>query len=256
MVYLELIHGRKDPNQKLDDWGEDGPILGPFNWIHTTYANHIRGFPVTEGDSIDFHLVGDMLHYDGVFYGDWSVISEPVDEEGKKRIQQMTREKAQLSTEILKNFGFETSPFPVQQAAEAGLLAANGTLKKPEIKIPDSVWIVEHQHRHGNDNFPYTSKKAALFGEFALAVATITNECGHDVKKEFLRLMKEEKYPEAMGLLTEQTGEYFIVCDVQKVDDIDTSLKAYQENLEILSKDVEEAEKANAREDDTEPVGD
>ena len=29
-VYLHLFHGRAEPDQSLDDWGEQGPVLGPF----------------------------------------------------------------------------------------------------------------------------------------------------------------------------------------------------------------------------------
>lgn len=31
--YLHLFHGRKDPNQQMDDWGEDGPYIGPLHAV-------------------------------------------------------------------------------------------------------------------------------------------------------------------------------------------------------------------------------
>src|SRR5690349_3416947 len=34
-VLLELFHGRKSPDEELNDWGSSGPVLGPFRWIHT-----------------------------------------------------------------------------------------------------------------------------------------------------------------------------------------------------------------------------
>jgi hypothetical protein len=41
-VYLHLFHGRKSPDEQLDDWGEDGPVLGPLKYVHTTYARDLK----------------------------------------------------------------------------------------------------------------------------------------------------------------------------------------------------------------------
>jgi len=77
-VYIELFHGRRDPTQDMDDWGERGPILGPFRWIHTTYAGTIHlGNEDAPDDSVgDLHVDGDMVYYDGAWYGDWSVFDQ------------------------------------------------------------------------------------------------------------------------------------------------------------------------------------
>lgn len=40
MLYIRLFHGRTDPNQDMDDWGTDGPVFGPYEFVHTTYAFH------------------------------------------------------------------------------------------------------------------------------------------------------------------------------------------------------------------------
>src|SRR3546814_15310909 len=29
-LYLHLYHGRKDPDESLEDWGSDGPVIGPL----------------------------------------------------------------------------------------------------------------------------------------------------------------------------------------------------------------------------------
>jgi hypothetical protein len=79
MVYIRLFHGRDTPEENLEDWGFDGPVLGPLNWVQTTYRSHIKiGF---EGDWIaDLEYVEDLVYYDGKLYGDWSVFfAEPVD---------------------------------------------------------------------------------------------------------------------------------------------------------------------------------
>jgi hypothetical protein len=74
-VVIHLYHGRKDPQEQLEDWGEDGPLLGPFDGIHHTYLHHIR--PVIDGDSpADLAVVEDMYYYDGMYYGDMVIQSE------------------------------------------------------------------------------------------------------------------------------------------------------------------------------------
>ena len=88
-VYLYLFHGRATPDEDVEDWGCEGPAIGPLDYVHTTYGSEvkIRGakavlekfFPNSE---IHFHdgygehaiqLAGDCLPYDGKFYGDWSI---------------------------------------------------------------------------------------------------------------------------------------------------------------------------------------
>ncbi len=36
---VRLFHGRKHPDERLDDRGFDGPVLGPLNGVHLTYGN-------------------------------------------------------------------------------------------------------------------------------------------------------------------------------------------------------------------------
>jgi hypothetical protein len=73
MLYIRLFHGRTDPKQEMDDWGSDGPILGPYQYAHTTYNCHLKlGKP--DGGCDELYIVApDLLFYDGVYYGDWSV---------------------------------------------------------------------------------------------------------------------------------------------------------------------------------------
>ena len=74
-IYIHLYHGRTDPNQDMDEFGEDGPLIGPIEGLHVTYHSHIR--PVIDGDACTFmHWHDDMLYFDGKFWGDWSVVTE------------------------------------------------------------------------------------------------------------------------------------------------------------------------------------
>lgn len=74
-VYLHLFHGRKDPEQDMADWGEDGPLLGPLEWVQITYLCDVRiGLP--EGDDAFLAVHEDMVYYAGMYYGDFDILSE------------------------------------------------------------------------------------------------------------------------------------------------------------------------------------
>jgi hypothetical protein len=97
-IYLELFHGRKSRDEQLDDWGAEGPILGPLSYVHTTYASDIK---IQTADGLDGVLsvvgegVPDVLFYGGMYYGDWSVFgSEALTDELKTRVQQFDSNKA------------------------------------------------------------------------------------------------------------------------------------------------------------------
>jgi hypothetical protein len=75
-MYLRLFHGRKDVKTSMDDWGTEGPVFGPLEFVHTTYVNDIKlGFPggKDQGACPDLSVIGDCVYYGGVLYGDWSV---------------------------------------------------------------------------------------------------------------------------------------------------------------------------------------
>lgn len=103
-LYIHLFHGRKTPDEELDDWGSDGPVIGPLRYVHGTYmstlrvgckrdvlarffpeeearvAKHITDYPDTSAYRDDDEILDvffpfheDLLVHDGVYYGDWSV---------------------------------------------------------------------------------------------------------------------------------------------------------------------------------------
>ena len=109
-VYLRLFHGRADPEAQMDDWGSEGPTLGPMAFVQTTYLADVKitmergafreAFPevaadwdargVSNGAGYDrgdgsgilwvdhqLELLEGMVHYRGVYYGDWSVVGDP-----------------------------------------------------------------------------------------------------------------------------------------------------------------------------------
>jgi len=88
-LFLTLIHGRNTLDEELSGWGFDGPCIGPFYWLHTTYMSTLqigndRMGTEWPGDQVerDFQevelpIVNDLLCVDGKFYGDWEVVSVP-----------------------------------------------------------------------------------------------------------------------------------------------------------------------------------
>ncbi len=71
-MYFRLFHGRHDPDEKLEDWGLDGPVIGPCVSIHSTYAANVRLMDA-EHNELWIEYAGDTLKFDSVYYGDYSI---------------------------------------------------------------------------------------------------------------------------------------------------------------------------------------
>lgn len=83
-IYLKLFHGRKDPSDNLEDWGENGPLIGPFSWFHGTYLTTFTFGDKDEGEQwyLQDSIVGDLIYYDGMFYGDFTIATIEPGEKG------------------------------------------------------------------------------------------------------------------------------------------------------------------------------
>lgn len=91
-MYLALLHGRKSPDEQMSGWGFTGPLIGPLNWFHTTYATDAKlEFKNSHDEakyfrftcSPDCHEVpirDDLMVYAGSYYGDWTVFYVEADE--------------------------------------------------------------------------------------------------------------------------------------------------------------------------------
>jgi hypothetical protein len=127
MLYLRLFHGRKDPAQEMDDWGSDGPIFGPYLFAHTTYQCHLK-LGRSDGGCDELYIVAtDLLYYDGVYYGDWSVFGD----------------------DELKEDGFELSVFDSSKAklpklercqAKIIVYVKGGICQDVKTNIPEGCW--------------------------------------------------------------------------------------------------------------------
>ncbi|MDD5458639.1 MAG: hypothetical protein PHF37_04540 [Phycisphaerae bacterium] len=95
MIYIRLFHGRTDPEQQMDDWGSDGPVFGPYEFAHTTYGWDIKlGKP--DGNCDELFLYEDMVYYENVYYGDWSIFDMDVFEKAQYPISVFQQDKAKL----------------------------------------------------------------------------------------------------------------------------------------------------------------
>lgn len=90
MIYLQLYHGRPiDPktgnHPDLENWGEDGPIF-ELTFLSVTYNGGPHLIKYDPGDTPPGHVARvevdswleyheDLIFYDGMGYGDWSVES-------------------------------------------------------------------------------------------------------------------------------------------------------------------------------------
>ncbi len=73
MPYLMLWHGRTNPEEELSNWGEAGPVFGPFLYFQMTYGIEIK-FAREDGHRLS--VVHGLVYYDGMYYGDWSFFDE------------------------------------------------------------------------------------------------------------------------------------------------------------------------------------
>lgn len=84
-MYLKLLHGRRSVREEMDDWGSDGPWIGPLKWFHCTYLSSLGiGFedgsevaPMLQGGDLPspMFLSSGLLYFDGMYYGDWELQS-------------------------------------------------------------------------------------------------------------------------------------------------------------------------------------
>lgn len=92
-VFLHMFHGRDTTTEDMEDWGYDGPTLGPFDYIHITYGYDVKysmeaeaykaAFPEDEKPYIydgkvegHFKMTEGLLCYQGKYYGDFSIFTE------------------------------------------------------------------------------------------------------------------------------------------------------------------------------------
>jgi hypothetical protein len=96
-IYIDLFHGPHHPEEQLDDWGFQGPILGPFPFFHMTYGNDIK-IGDTDGIVVASVLLelpaqdkNGFIVFLGSHYGDISIFSEETLKESLELIARLGR---------------------------------------------------------------------------------------------------------------------------------------------------------------------
>jgi hypothetical protein len=84
-LYIGLFHGFKneEAREAKGDWGEQGALIGPLKYYHTTYAStfriefmegtHHEKYGYCGGVDIEIVVEGGCVQFDGMQYGDWTV---------------------------------------------------------------------------------------------------------------------------------------------------------------------------------------
>ena len=153
MLYLKLFHGRKDPNEQMDDWGTDGSIFGPYHFIHTVYGSHLyQGKHRCE--SVQLWLHDDMVGYNGVYYGDWSVFTEDLlPHENPSRLQPFDPAKAPLPGKDAA-----VKPSLAEKPVKIIVTIRGGVCQEVKTNLPDDCWeyaLVDHDNEPDlPDNYP------------------------------------------------------------------------------------------------------
>lgn len=74
MLTVHLFHGRTHPDEVMNDWGSDGPRLGPFEAVSFTYGSLV--VYTASHERFEFAWFDDLLVYDGRFYGDAELLED------------------------------------------------------------------------------------------------------------------------------------------------------------------------------------
>lgn len=85
-LYLALFHGYASEEERTEneDWGENGPVIGPIEYCQTTYSTHIKIKFTKDEDSKKYNLPAEVVtelslnkdgcvEYGGLQYGDYTV---------------------------------------------------------------------------------------------------------------------------------------------------------------------------------------
>jgi hypothetical protein len=88
-IYIGLFHGRSTEDEELEDWGFNGPVIGPLKFWQTTYQHDIRGefdekfkefinktykqLGLCTDKAVSLEFRNNLVFIGEEFYGDYSV---------------------------------------------------------------------------------------------------------------------------------------------------------------------------------------
>lgn len=145
-VYLKLFHGRSDPNEEMNNWGEAGPIF-ECEFVHSTYCVDIK----TSNYGLDeLRFYHDMVYYGGMFYGDWSAFVPDKEcresKDFKSRLQPFDPEEAKLPERLAAAPMSRTEPLAIDMSnvdwvllrqQKLGLIIVSHLLRESDDMVPD-----------------------------------------------------------------------------------------------------------------------
>jgi len=99
-MYLKLFHGREHWDEQMEDWGFEGPIFVVKGFVHSTYNAHLWVDHQGTGNGDELPYVGDCIHYDGKYYGDWSVFESELTPDIEAALEPFDPDKAIVPDEI------------------------------------------------------------------------------------------------------------------------------------------------------------
>jgi hypothetical protein len=73
-MYIRLFHGRRDPDQEMEEWGFAGPTFGPLTAYLHTYCSTFRIYGEDGAGELWLEAHGDMIRWDGCYYGDMEIL--------------------------------------------------------------------------------------------------------------------------------------------------------------------------------------
>ena len=142
-VYIHLYHGRTSIDEKLDDWGWNGPVLGPYESIQLTYGTHIKMHKADHFE--DLGVVEDLIFYDGYYYGDASIFSSDDVPDGVEEYA------------YWKAHGNYTRENVLEIAKDYGCLLTEAAIAE----ILDGEYLDETYHPH-RENHPFVKKALSI----------------------------------------------------------------------------------------------
>jgi hypothetical protein len=74
-LYLGFLHGRTTPGESLEDWGSDGPVLGPFTRLIIEDFNKLTLID-EDGKEHSLQVTDSLICVDEIYYGDITVFNK------------------------------------------------------------------------------------------------------------------------------------------------------------------------------------
>ena len=71
-LYLQLLHGRKDRAEEMDNWGFVGPTFGPLTSVEQTYLTHFELYG-DDGVELWLEISDDLIVWQNSYYGDMTI---------------------------------------------------------------------------------------------------------------------------------------------------------------------------------------